>query len=92
MFLSGILTAVSFSAFQTVSILSDRLSESAVFAFLRVYPSRSDEMFKSVITDAAVDGEPLKSDAEIDTASSTDTLILPSESDFRPLLTNGTAR
>ena len=49
-------------------------------------------MFKRVITDDAVEGEPLRIDAEIETASSTETLTFPSDRLLSPSLTKGTAR
>ena len=57
-----------------------------------MYPSRSDETESSVITDEAVLVLPVKIDAEIDTASSTSTVIRPDKSDDKPFFTNGTAR
>ena len=49
-------------------------------------------MFSSVITDDAVPYEPLMTDAEIDTASSTATFSFPLASPERPSFINGIAR
>lgn len=65
-------------------MFSARLSERAFFAFSRVYPSKSEEMFKSVITVDTADGDPLKIDAEMDTASKTSTFKCPFDRLFKP--------